>query len=252
MADRILHSMQKDPANDTKLAELVAKRYSTLCEDLVRLRDDAGISRERLGFAAGVDPAFLRRIEAGTVHASIETYQRLAMARGADLSTRLYANTGPRIRDHTQAPMLELLLATRDARFAAYTEVGVKRPSRGWIDAVLHDTRDRALLATELQGQLRRLEQQIRWHRMKAESLPSWDGWRHLGADEEHIGQLLIVRRTRATRAVAAEFARQLRTAYPAHPDDALAALTGTETWPGNALAWMVVENGKARWATGR
>jgi hypothetical protein len=87
---------------------------------------------------------------------------------------------------------------------------------------------------------------------MKAESLPSWAGWPHLGEPEPRISQLLIVRRTRATRVVAAEFAKQLRAAYPAHPDDALAALLGTEPWPGSALAWMVVERGAARWATGR
>ena len=99
---------------------------------------------------------------------------------------------------------------------------------------------------------LRRIEQQIRWHAMKAESLPSWDGWPQLGSEEPRISRLLVVRRTRATRAVAAEFARQLRVAYPAHPDDALASLLGTEPWPGSALVWMVVEHGAARWAGGR
>jgi hypothetical protein len=66
------------------------------------------------------------------------------------------------------------------------------------------------------------------------------------------VSRLLVVRRTRATRAVVAEFGRQLRVAYPAHPDDALAALTGTEPWPGAALVWMVVEGRSARWVSGR
>ena len=169
-------------------------------------------------------------------------------ALGADLTTRLYANTGPAIRDRHAAPMLELLLAAAHPRFARYTEVGVLRPSRGWIDALLHDPRERLAIASELQSELRRLEQLVRWQAAKAESLPSWEGWSQLG-DEPRISRLLVVRRTRATRQVAAEFARQLRVAYPAHPDDALAALTGTAPWPGPALVWMT--RGRAR-APGR
>jgi transcriptional regulator with XRE-family HTH domain len=178
----MLGAMKSADRPEQALANAIAKRHSTLREDLVRLREDAGISRERLARAAGVDPAFVRRIEAGLATPTIATYQRLADALGADLSTRIFANTGPALRDHTQAPMLELLLATRHVRFAAFTEVGVRRPSRGWIDAVLHDSRDEVVVASELQGQLRRLEQQIRWHAIKAASLPSWAGWDHLGS----------------------------------------------------------------------
>ncbi|MEI7743489.1 MAG: hypothetical protein WCK58_07030 [Chloroflexota bacterium] len=32
-----------------------------------------------------------------------------------------------------------------------------------------------------------------------------------------------------------------MRVAFPAHPDDAIAALAGTAACPGPALAWMVV-----------
>ena len=60
------------------------------------------------------------------------------------------------------------------------------------------------------------------------------------------------MRRTRATRTLAAEFARQLRSAYPAHPDDAIQALTGTTPWPGDALIWMALERGTARLVPGR
>ena len=231
---------------------MAAKVRQSLSGDLLRALGDSGLTAGELARAAGIDSGFLARILAGTVRPSLETYARLAVPLGLDLSARLYPNTGPRLRDHTAAPMLEHLLATRHPRFGASTEVLVRRPSRGAIDALLHEPREQVALATELQGQLRRLEQQIRWHAMKAEALPSWDGWPHLGEPEPRISQLLVGRRTRATRAVAAEFARQLRTAYPAHPDDALAALTGTERWPGSALAWMVVERGAARWAAGR
>ena len=97
----------------------------------------------------------------------------------------------------------------------------------------------------------RRLEQLIRWSAAKAASLPSWEGWDRLGT-EPRIDRLLIVRRTRATRATAADFAHQLRAAYPAHPDDALAALTGTAPWPGPALVWSVVDARGTRLVGGR
>ncbi len=231
---------------------MAGKGRQSLSGDLLRALDDSGLTAGELARASGIDSGFLARILAGTIRPSLETYARLAVPLGLDLSARLYPNTGPRLRDHTAAPMLEHLVAARHPRLGVFTEVLVRRPSRGAIDALLHEPREQVAIATELQGQLRRLEQQVRWHAMKAESLPSWEGWPQIGEPEPRISQLLIVRRTRATRAVATEFARQLRAAYPAHPDDALAALTGTDPWPGSALAWMVLEGGKARWAAGR
>ena len=91
----------------------------------------------------------------------------------------------------------------------------------------------------------------MRWQAAKAESLPSWEGWDRLG-EEPAISRLLVVRRTRATRAVASDFAVQLRTAYPAHPDDALAALTGTAPWPGSAMVWVALDARGARFDPGR
>jgi transcriptional regulator with XRE-family HTH domain len=221
-----------------------------LATSLQRLLDDAGVTRSELALTAGVARSYVGRILDGEADPSLETYQRLASALGADLSTRIYANTGPQVRDRWAAPMLEHLLACRHPRWQPFPEVSVRRPVRGWIDLVLHDPRERSLIASELQSELRRLEQLVRWHAAKADALPSWDGFTHLGAPV--ISQLLVVRRTRATRAVAAEFQRQLRAAYPAHPDDAIAALTGTAPWPGKALVWMVVESRGARFAGGR
>lgn len=205
--------------------------------DVARLRSDVGIKSAELARGSGVDPGFLCRIEQGTERPSLETYARLAAALGADLSVRLYPNTGPVIRDRHQARILEALLALLHPRWRALPEIAVRRPSRGWIDAGLLDARRGVLVATEIQSELRRLEQLIRWSGEKAASLPSWEGWAQLG-EVPTVSQLLIVRDTRATRAVAGEFRRTLDAAFPAHPDDALAALTGTDPWPGPALLW--------------
>ncbi len=230
----------------------VIGRHRALGEELRRFREDAGLTRLAVARAAGVDDAYVGRVEDGRGCPSLETYQRLAAALGLDLSVRLYPNTGPTVRDRHSAPMLEGVLQALDRRWRPLTEVAVRSPSRGWIDAVLHDARGRVIVATELQSELRRLEQLIRWHAAKAASLPSWEGWPRLG-EEPQISRLLVVRRTRATRAVAAEFAQQLRVAYPAHPDDACAALTTPHApWPGAALLWAEVAGPKARLLAGR
>ncbi len=237
---------------DAAVRRAVVARHRALAEQLQRLRLDAGISKAALARAARIDAAYLGRIEDGTENPTFETYQRLATALGADLFARIYPNTGPAIRDRWQAPMLEALHTQLASRWRLFTEVAVRDPERGWIDVVLHDLRGRVIVATELQSELRRLEQLIRWHGAKAASLPSWEGWPRLD-EEPQISRLLVVRRTRATRAVAAEFAHQLRVAYPAHPDDALAALTTAATaWPGAALLWADVAGSKARLLPGR
>jgi transcriptional regulator with XRE-family HTH domain len=223
-----------------------AKRHGTLAGDLLRLREDAGVSRAQLARASGVDLRYLARIEGGSEAPSIETYQRLASALGADLHTRIYPNTGPALRDRHQARMLEVLLAPLHPRWTPFTELAVRQPSRGWIDLGLHDAASRVFLATELQSELPRLEQLVRWSTEKAASLPSWEGWPHLG-DEPGVSRLLVVRRSRTTRETTRAFERQLRVAYPAHPADALASLTGTAPWPGPSLLWIVLDGKRSR-----
>lgn len=219
---------------------------ASVATDIARLRADAGLSRAELFRGSGVDSSYLARIEDGRATPSLETYARLAAALGADLSVRLYPNTGPTIRDRHQAPILEALLAVLHPRWRAYPEIAVRRPSRGWIDVGLHDARGRILVATEIQSELRRLEQLIRWSAEKAASLPSWDGWAHLG-EAPAVSHLLIIRDTRTTRGIAREFRRTLQASYPAHPEDAVAALTGVDPWPGPALLWATGSTADAR-----
>lgn len=240
-------------ADDFELAvgRATAKRHATLKDDLLHLREDAGVTRASLARSARVDAAYLGRIEDGTERPSMDTYQRLANALGADLHTRIYPNTGPAIRDRHQARILEVTLRVVHPRWKPFVEVGVRQPVRGSIDVALHDPMDRVMVATEIESALHRLEQQVRWSMDKAAALPSWEGWPHLG-QEPRISRLLIVRRTRVTRGIVGEFERQLRTAYPAHPDDALAALSGTAPWPGPALVWALVDGRRTRLLSGR
>jgi transcriptional regulator with XRE-family HTH domain len=237
-----------------QLAE--ARRQATrihhgLGDDIRRQREDAAVTRRQLAEAAGVEQGYLRRIEDGRARASIDTYAKIALALGSDLSSRIYPNTGPAIRDRFQAPMLEALIRQAHARWRPYPEVAVRHPARGWIDALLYDARAEVAIATEIQSDLRRLEQLLRWFPEKVASLPSWAGWAHLGAVAT-TSQLLIVRSTKATRQVGRQFERQLAAAYPVHPADAIAALTGTAPWPGNALVWAEIEPNRVRFIARR
>ena len=223
-------------------ARLAALVHRGMGDDLRRLREDAGVSRQQLADAAGLDVTFVRRIEYGTERPSVETYARLSAALGADLRCRLYPNTGPAIRDRHQARILEALVGIVHRRWRAHPEVAVRHPSRGWIDVVFHAAREGEVVATEIQSDLRRLEQLLRWFPEKVASLPSWEGWPHLRSTTPP-SQLLIVRSTKATQSIARLFARQIAVAYPVHPADALESLRGTAPWPGSALVWVDIRN---------
>ena len=204
-----------------------------LVEDLRRLRDDAGVRQADIARIAGVSPSLLSRLEAGECRPTLETYARIAAALGADLAARVYPQTGPRIRDRHQARMAEVLIGSLHPRWQVTPEVAVRSPVRGWIDLALHDPGAQLVVAGELESELRRLEQLIRWSAQKADAI---------GAGS----RLLVVRWTRHNRAAVEAARRLLREAYPADPRDALDALTGTATWPGPALVWARIDRGRA------
>jgi transcriptional regulator with XRE-family HTH domain len=186
-----------------------------------------------------VNHGFLARIERGSREPSISVLAAIGDALGADLVVRLYPNTGPRIRDRIQAAIVEELLRIAHPRWKRFTEVAVYRPARGRVDVVLHDPQAAEIVATEVQSQVRRLEQQLGWARMKAESLPSADLWRF--TENPAVRQLLVLRSTSATRELAKQFESTLRAAYPARCAEVFAALTGDGPWLASGLLWADV-----------
>lgn len=248
--DRIGAPQRPSKAQLQAAERAAARARAKVVEDLERLCADAGISLAVLAREAGVPYPHLWRMMSGKVRPTLETYARLAAPLGADLSTRLYPNTGPTIRDRHQARILEAALELRHPRWRPTTEVAVWKPARGSIDLVLHEPREHVLVATEIESELRRLEQLVRWAGEKVESLPSSSIWRQVEEDAGRppaVSRLLLVRRTRATRRTAHEFAKQLALAYPAHPEDALASLTGTAPWPGAAMIWADTKPDRVR-----
>ena len=153
-----------------------------IAEDLRRLRLDAGASQAAIARRAGIDRSVVTRLEAGTLNPTLETYVRLAAALGADYAARVYPNTGPAIRDRHHVRMVDAVIAAAHERWQITPEVAVRRPARGWIDLALHDPQARLVIATELESDLRRIEQLIRWSTDKAASIDSSTLARGVGA----------------------------------------------------------------------
>jgi transcriptional regulator with XRE-family HTH domain len=197
-----------------------------------------------------VSRSHLSGIEAGQAPGSWETLARIATALGADLSIRVYPGTGPRLRDALQAAMVDELVRVANHRWQRRLEVAIHHPARGYIDLVL--LRPGEAIAVEVHSELRRVEEQLRWHQAKAEGLaealavggPSTPG---TSPPPVQIGRLLVLRSTARTRHADATHPELFATADPARLENALAALPGgTDAWPGPALLWMRLEDGGA------
>lgn len=210
------------------------------------MREDVGWSQAAVARVAGVAQSHLSAVEAGTAEPSVAVLMAVGEALGADLSVRLFPNTGPRIRDRIQIAISEALIPSLHARWRVTPEVPVYRPVRGVIDLVLEDRERDATVAIEIHSQLRRVEQQLRWAAQKADALaalPEQAG--------RNVSRLLIIRNTAAMREIVHASAATLAAAYPAATEAALASLRGTASWPGSVLLWASVERGRARLLAG-
>ncbi|MEX1346025.1 MAG: helix-turn-helix transcriptional regulator [Candidatus Limnocylindrales bacterium] len=208
--------------------------------DIRRAREDAGLSQRALARAAGVSASTLQALERGRYDPTTEVLARVGLTLGMDLSVRLYPGTGPLIRDRHQAAMGEALLGILEPRWHPSPEVWVRRPVSGVIDLLLEPSDpSEPLVATEVQSELRRLEQQIRWAHAKSDALAE--------ARHRAVSSLLLLRNTRRTRAIVAEHGQLMGAAYPAPAAAAHAALTTASSWPGNAILWADIDRGRTR-----
>ena len=233
-----------------RAAAVTRAQFRAIGSDIRRQREDAGISLRHLARASEVSAAHLSEIEAGNARPSGEVLNRIAIALGLDLSIRLFPNTGPPLRDRNQARMLEALLRILHPSWKATLEVPVHRPARGVIDCVLDDDAGPDVVTVEAESDIRRLEQQLRWAAEKADSLPSSTLWPFVTADpgrRPHIGRLLLLRSTNASRSIARDFRGLLAAAYPADSREIRLALTTPDAaWPGNGMLWVSIRGGTA------
>ena len=209
-------------------------------DDIHRLRTEAGVSLGALAGMAGIHKSHLARIEAAEVHASLAVLTAIGVALGADLSVRYFPGAGPRLHDRFQSAMVETLLRSLDRRWRAELEVPITHPARGVIDVVLTDSRDRVTIAAEVQSELRRLDQQIRWNTEKSDGLAARLSVADAPTATDEVSRLLVLRSTVATREIARRYEATLRAAYPARTHDVYLALTTSSApWPGDGLVWI-------------
>jgi len=209
-------------------------------EEVRRLRMEAGVSIGELAGVTGIHKSHVARIEAGSARPTIDVLTAIGVALGADLSLRYFPGAGPRLHDRFQAPMVESLLRELDSRWLVQLEFPILRPSRGVIDLVITDKSDATIVACEVQSELRRLEQQIRWSVEKADGLASRLAENDGTVENRRASRLLVLRSTMTTRDVARRYETTLATAFPARSHDVFLALTTSSApWPGAGIVWM-------------
>ena len=238
---------------DTRLQHLVHARQRdlrrALASELRRVIETEGMSLRALGAAVGVDPSHLSRVLGEASAIGHDTLVAVATGLGYDVSIRLFESVGPRVRDRIQVRMIEALLAALHRRWLARLEVAVYRPARGVIDVVLQDRETWGVVAGEGHGELRSVEQQLRWAGQKADALPSATGWPWTDrADNPKVGRLLLLRSCDANHRLIASLPETFRAAYPDSTEAAVAALRqGDRTWPGSAILWVNVDGAETR-----
>jgi transcriptional regulator with XRE-family HTH domain len=206
---------------------------SAIGRQLTELREEAGVTRAAAARAAGIDPAHLFRIEAGSARASLEAIVAVADVFGADVSVRLFPGRPPQVRDRFQAPIVEALIRMLDRRWRAEPEVAVAQPSRGVVDLVIASRLGGPTIAVEVHSELRSVETILRRAAEKAE------GVRALGRFGSEVSRLLVIRSTARTREIARQYHATLSAAYPGPTLTAHRALAGHEAdWPGPAILW--------------
>lgn len=211
------------------------------------MRVDAGLTQRRLATLAEIDHGFLSLVERGQREPSLAVLVALATSLGGTVNVRLHPGTGPRLTDPIQARITEALVRILHPRWTRMLEVPVYRPVRGVIDLVAHDRASNVVLAVEVQSQIRRLEQMVRWSNQKADALPSAEFWQFADATAA-VDRLLVLRSTRTNRELATRFAATFATAYPARASEAYRALSTPDArWPGSAALWATVDGDSAR-----
>lgn len=220
-----------------------------LAKELRRVLDTEGVSLRALGAAIGVEPSHLSRVLGETRAISHDTLVAVATGLGYDVSIRLFESDGPRVRDRIQVQMIEALLAALHPRWMALLEVAVYRPVRGVIDVVLQDRETSDLVAGEGHGELRSVEQQLRWAGQKADALPSATGYPWAdGPVPPPAGRLLLLRSCAANHRLVSSLPATFRAAYPDSTEAAVAALRqGNRPWPGAAILWVNVDGAETR-----
>jgi hypothetical protein len=100
---------------------------------------------------------------------------------------------------------------------------------------------------TEIHSDVRRVEQQLRWHGAKADALAAGGCSARIAqllgvpggtGGPPQVDRLLVLRSTQRTRHIVAEYHEFFATVYPARYASIVESLFGQHAWPGSGLVW--------------
>jgi transcriptional regulator with XRE-family HTH domain len=216
-----------------------------------RLRVDAGVSARALASAVGVHHSAICRFERGEQDVSIANLVALGIGIGSPAQIAFRPASGPPIRDRLQASRVEALLTFIDSDWRRFVELPVGRAALGGgvIDCVLAHPRERLLVAIESEGQIRRLEQTLRWAAQKAEALRTTGVATEIKrAGSLRIERVLLLASTHHNRSVVEEHKQTFAAAYPGRLMDAVAALEDPLIrFPGSTVLWVSADGSRPR-----
>ncbi len=210
----------------------------------------AGLSIRETAKAAAVDFTHLSRAEKGDAALSMDSLVAVGAVIGQDVSIKLFASTGPRVRDRIQALIVEAVLATlQEDRWASRLEVPVHRPVRGVIDLVLQEIATGLLVAGEAHSLLTTVEGQLRHAHEKQDALPTATGYPWQAAiGAPPASRLLVLRSSATMHELVATLPLVFSSAYPGDTAQAVAALRDQATpWPGPSIIWVEVNGARTR-----
>ena len=236
---------------DTLLERLARARARDLRRDtgehLCAAREARHLSLRAVAGAASVDRSVLAKAEAGDATLTTDAIAAVAAVLGMETSIQLYQTVGPRLRDHVQARMVDALLARLASRWQPRIEVPVWQPVRGVIDLVLVDRDGPTVVACESHGELRRVEEQVRWVNEKADALAELAEFQG-----RRVCRLLLLRDCAAMRALVRSVPNVFAAAYPGAAREAVEALSHERgVLPEATLLWVDVRGASSRLLAG-
>ena len=214
-----------------------ARRQATrVGDELSALRLRSRLTQAAVGRALGIDRTVISRLERGDPRVGLPIRFRVAAVLGADLRLSAYANSGPLIRDSTQARIVETVLATIDRRWRRTVEAPIPGQNRRSIDLRLDGPTCR--VACEVESRVGSLEEIIReLHGKRAALRAALGAGRHAGLP---IQAVLVLPRTRHHQAIVRDHPRTIQAACPMRPEAVEAALKDvTIPWTGDGILWV-------------
>ena len=227
------------------IGEARREMRANVAQDLCRLRKDASLSLRDVATALGIDYSLLARYERGERLPGLETLVSLGVVFGAPVELRFRPGSGPVIADRLQAARIEAFLRAIHPAWPRSVEQPVGRPGLGGgvIDVVLAHPRDALLVAIESEGEIRRLEQTIRWQQQKADALRYSPLARTCaGRGRVRIERILLLAATHHNVEVVRAHQETLRAAFPSRLRACLDAFADPAwPFPGSTLLWLGV-----------